>query len=162
MRPMFQLYQCHLPTGKWQKIVTMGKKPKPMYGQVSCVLLLCPLCLLQSLSFVLALESCVLLNQSYHIVWLCYQFFISFCVLYTQAWIHTSFTFSCLVCQSFSFLIILESWVLCLLCSEDIAWNLWISKFMIVKTMEESSLVQVPVEKLTVFSNFIPCYLRIP
>uniref|UniRef100_A0A0P4WED7 Kelch domain-containing protein 10 n=1 Tax=Scylla olivacea TaxID=85551 RepID=A0A0P4WED7_SCYOL len=31
------LYQCHLPTGRWQKIVTMGKKPKPMYGQAVCM-----------------------------------------------------------------------------------------------------------------------------
>lgn len=54
----FQLYQCHLPTGKWQKIVTMGKKPEPMYGQVGDARLLDSLlCFLHILSFVSALES---------------------------------------------------------------------------------------------------------
>ncbi|XP_068224111.1 kelch domain-containing protein 10-like [Palaemon carinicauda] len=31
------LYICHLPTGKWQKVVTYGNKPEPMYGQGICV-----------------------------------------------------------------------------------------------------------------------------
>ncbi|XP_037778677.1 kelch domain-containing protein 10-like [Penaeus monodon] len=31
------LYMCHLPTGKWQKVITYGNKPEPMYGQAVCL-----------------------------------------------------------------------------------------------------------------------------
>ncbi|KAK7007729.1 Kelch domain-containing protein 10 [Halocaridina rubra] len=31
------LYMCHLPTGRWQKVLTYGSKPLPMYGQGVCV-----------------------------------------------------------------------------------------------------------------------------
>lgn len=47
-----------------------------------------------------------------------------------------------------------------LLCAENIVRDLQTVKFEILKTMEKSSLVQAPVEKLTNLSIFIPCCLR--